>query len=539
MGDIGELVKTSGLSAKKPVPKKLVNAKLVTGSWNRLVFGKPGTPKGAVDRAAYVICVLEQFHHSLKRREIYAPASSRWRDPRACLLTGKKWAAAKPAVLTALRLPEDPTVLLARHETELDTMYRDVAARLDANTAVTVDDVNRLHVAALDALDEPPSLIDLRRRVAKMLPAVDIGELILEVMAWHPKMVEAFHSVTGGEPRMGDLQVVLAAALTAHALNIGYSPITASGQLTRDRISHVDQNYLRMETYALANTPLIEAQADIELAQAGGGGMVAAVDGMRFVVPVKTIHARPNPKYFSRGKGSTWLNLVNDQSAGLAGMVVSGTPKDSLHFIDLLYRQEGGQIPDILVTDMGSYSDVVFGLVHLLDKQYRPAPADLPDERLWRTDPAADYGALNSAARGRLDLDRAARHWPEMLRVVGSIHTGEVRAFDVMRILQRDGSPTPLGDAFAHYGRVFKSRHLLTYFDDEGYRRDIKGIRNLQEGRHSLAKHLFHGKLGKIYKAYQAGMEEQLGALGLVLNCVTLWNTRYMNAALLASRPCS
>jgi hypothetical protein len=27
-------------------------------------------------------------------------------------------------------------------------------------------------------------------------------------------------------------------------------------------------------------------------------------------------------------------------------------------------------------------------------------------------------------------------------------------------------------------------------------------------------------------------MKEQLGALGLVLNCVTLWNTAYMDAAL-------
>ena len=27
-------------------------------------------------------------------------------------------------------------------------------------------------------------------------------------------------------------------------------------------------------------------------------------------------------------------------------------------------------------------------------------------------------------------------------------------------------------------------------------------------------------------------MEDQLGALGLVLNCVVLWNTCYMNAAL-------
>ena len=27
-------------------------------------------------------------------------------------------------------------------------------------------------------------------------------------------------------------------------------------------------------------------------------------------------------------------------------------------------------------------------------------------------------------------------------------------------------------------------------------------------------------------------MEDQLGALGLILNCIVLWNTRYMNAAL-------
>jgi hypothetical protein len=29
--------------------------------------------------------------------------------------------------------------------------------------------------------------------------------------------------------------------------------------LARDRLSHVDQNYLRAETYAAANAPLIEA----------------------------------------------------------------------------------------------------------------------------------------------------------------------------------------------------------------------------------------------------------------------------------------
>jgi len=43
---------------------------------------------------------------------------------------------------------------------------------------------------------------------------------------------------------------------------------------------------------------------------------------------------------------------------------------------------------------------------------------------------------------------------------------------------------------------------------------------------------IFHGKKGELYQRYHKGMEDQLGALGLVLNCVVLWNTFYIDAAL-------
>jgi TnpA family transposase len=49
----------------------------------------------------------------------------------------------------------------------------------------------------------------------------------------------------------------------------------------------------------------------------------------------------------------------------------------------------------------GSYSDLVFGLVHLLGMSYRPQLADLPDQQLWRINPDAGYGPLDTAARGR------------------------------------------------------------------------------------------------------------------------------------------
>ncbi len=107
-----------------------------------------------------------------------------------------------------------------------------------------------------------------------------------------------------------------------------------------------------------------------------------------------------------------------------------------------------------------------------------------------------------------------------------------------MRMLQRGGSPTQLGIALAHFGRLFKTLHVLSYVDAEPYRRDIKRMRNLQEQRHGLAKHVFHGRKGELYKSYQEGMEDQLGALGLVINCIMLWNTVYLDRILQRLRDC-
>lgn len=263
-----------------------------------------------------------------------------------------------------------------------------------------------------------------------------------------------------------------------------------------------------------------------------GGGLVASVDGLRFVVPVRTIHARPNAKYFGRKRGITWLNMINDQAAGLAAQVLSGTPRDSLHAVDVVLRQQGGVVPEAIITDTGSYSDIVFGLLHLLGRQYRPQLANLPDQRLWRIYPSAGYGPLDKAARGRIDLDRIERHWEDMCRIAVSIHTGEVSAHEVTRMISRDGQPSSLGHAVAHFGRIFKSLHVLRLADDEPYRREIKAQADLTEGRHDLARRIFHGRRGEMTRTYYNGMEDQLEALGLVLNCVVLWNTVYMDRAM-------
>ena len=79
--------------------------------------------------------------------------------------------------------------------------------------------------------------------------------------------------------------------------------IAGTDALTRYRLAHVDQHYLRPDCYRGANAVFIDAQAELGLARQLGGGLVAAVDGMRFVVPVRSVDARPNPKYLRRRIG--------------------------------------------------------------------------------------------------------------------------------------------------------------------------------------------------------------------------------------------
>jgi hypothetical protein len=55
---------------------------------------------------------------------------------------------------------------------------------------------------------------------------------------------------------------------------------------------------------------------------------------------------------------------------------------------------------------------------------------------------------------------------------------------------------------------------------------------NRHEGRHGLSRDTFHGRRGELRQRYREGQEDQLGALGLVVNVIVLWNTLYMDTAL-------
>ena len=146
-------------------------------------------------------------------------------------------------------------------------------------------------------------------------------------------------------------------------------------------------------------------------------------------------------------------------------------------------------------------------------------------ETLFDRWPRRTFGTYD---RHRINTNLITDNWDDVLRLAGSLKLGVVQATSIMRTLRIDDRPTKLAQAVAEPGRIDKSIHSLTYVDDESKRRRTLTQLNRGEDRHKLGRAVFHGKRGELRQRYQEGQEDQLGALGLVVNIIVLWNTLYI-----------
>lgn len=153
---------------------------VIDKAWQRYVVQKDGR----VDLRAYTFCVLSHLRTAIHRRDVFIRPSWRYADPQANTFSDAEWEATRPIVCRTLGLPPEPQPFLDSLTAELYKTYSEVAQRLPNNPDVRFEKVNgkaELILAPLDGLEEPPSLIQLRKLLADHFPRVDMAELVLEM----------------------------------------------------------------------------------------------------------------------------------------------------------------------------------------------------------------------------------------------------------------------------------------------------------------------------------------------------------------------
>lgn len=324
------------------------------------------------------------------------------------MLDGEHWKSVKANVCRTLGREETAENELKKLADQLDEAFRKTAGNLPDNAKVRIeceDGKESLTVENLDKLEESDSLILLRKTISSLLPKVDLSEVLFEIH-YQAGFSNEYAHISEEKSRVSDLSLSVCAVLLAEACNIGFEPIINKDipALTRSRLSWVKQNYVRAEKIIRANAKLVNEQTHIPLAQYWGGGEVDSADGLRFVVPIRTLNAGPNSKYFPVGRGITYYNFTSDQFTGFHGIVIPGTLRDSLYILEGLLENQTELNPLEIMADTAGVSNLVFGLFWLLGYQFSPRLADIGETNFWRIDPNADYGLLNNLSRHRIKM---------------------------------------------------------------------------------------------------------------------------------------
>jgi TnpA family transposase len=194
---------------------------------------------------------------------------------------------------------------------------------------------------------------------------------------------------------------------------------------------------------------------------------------MRFVIPVSTVHAGYNPRYFGRQRGSTLYTWMADTHASFHQTLIPGTERDSLHPLDGLFANQTSVRPETVSTDTAGASEIVFAVAWTVGYRYAPRLADLADHRLWATDRRADYGGLQGLARNRGNTSIISDQWDQICRLAASLEARTFTPSAILRSLQRGPNPSSLGRALAELRRVVKTLNVLDYCHDPFYRRAI------------------------------------------------------------------
>lgn len=502
--------------------------------WRPFVF-EGGRTDGPICRHGWELAALTALRDRLRSGDVYTEPSARYADPKSYLVPEDAWPGVRDEACAQLGLTASGRERVAERVRELRSLLGRVDGALrSGDRDVRIED-GHIVVPPFDAEALQPSAAALAAAVTDRLPLVNLPDLLIEVDAWTGFSRHLTHGGVTPLPPEGDALCHLYAAVLAQACNVPFTDMAQSAELAYDRLHYASTWHLREETLTSATDTLVNHQYRQPLAALWGSGTLSSSDGQRFPVRGKVRGATAIPRYFGYGRGITFYTWTSDQYSQYGTKVISTTVRDATYVLDEILDNETDLEVLEHTTDHAGYTDLVFALFDLLGMRFSPRLRDLGDTRVYRATGGLvgdfeRYPNLDGVLRGRVDLDRIAAGWDDLLRVAWSLKSGHVTASLLISKLQARPRQGRLTRLLQEYGRLAKTLHVLRCLESEAHRRRIGAQLNKGERLHQLRAWLTFGGDGKLRRKTEEGQSEQARCLNLVTNAVVVWNTRYIQA---------
>ncbi len=496
---------------------------LVPKAWRAWVLDADGR----VQRTRFELGLWFAARDALRAGRLFRPIGRRYADPAGFLMPGARWRADRHELAVTFGRTLDAAERLAELERDQQQALRRLQDAVDAGNGVRLVG-DRLELTQPDALEDSPAAARLRGWLDRLMPHIDITDLLAEVERWTGFLGQLTHA-GGATPRMGDLQQHLYAALLASGLNLGPTRMAECCPLSYRQLAWATEWYLGDEQLQAANAVLVDYLHQLQLAAHWGTGAFSSSDGQRSPARGRAARADAIAREFGHRRGA--LNLVNwvsDQYSQYGTKVVSVAEREAIHTLEaILYTQ----LPITEhTTDSHGATELVFALFDLLGLSFIPRLRDAGELRLPRL--GAPTGLpVDAVLRYRARPDRIRDQYDDLLRTAASLKRGWVPASLLITRLKNATPQSPLAAALGEYGRIVRANFLLLYCADPALRARIHGQLNKGETLHALRRHLVIGSRAQI-PADEDDHRRHALCLQILVNAVQIWNARYMTASI-------
>lgn len=490
--------------------------------------------EGTFKISLYKVFLFQQVAAAIKSGHLNLRHSYKYRPMDSYLIDKERWERDKPKLLERAGLTElaDPEPVLKTLDAALFRQYQETHAAANDNPHLSfrADGTFHIKTPALDASETDPLQEWFPQRHDVPLAQV------LDTVDRHCGTLKAFEHWQQTHITQTVSRPALLAGIMGLGCGIGIRKMARiSSRMTENELEHAVNWRFSLENIRAANDRVLKAMGRMELPnryRREADQLHTASDGQKFEVRGESLHASRSFKYFGQGQGVSAYTFVDERHFLWHSLVISASDRESAYVIDGLMHNDVVK-SDIHSTDTHGYTEVIFGLTHLLGFSFAPRIKGLGKQTLYIFRPknrANPEWKISPEKTIHTALIR--ENWDDLLRLAATLKLKENTASDIFRRLNSYSRQHALYQTLKAFGQIIKSLFILRYVNDVELRQAIEKQLNKVELSNRFARAV---AVGNPHEYTQAEKEEQEIAEGcnrLIKNSIICWNYLYLERQL-------
>jgi TnpA family transposase len=257
-------------------------------------------------------------------------------------------------------------------------------------------------------------------------------------------------------------------------------------------------------------------------------------DGQKFEVAGDSLNANYSYKYFGKGKGVSVYSFIDERHLLFYSTVISSSEREAGYVIDGLMNNEVVK-SDIHSTDTHGYTEIIFGMTHLLGYSFAPRIKDFKDKNLYCFDSETKKTFTEKGFKILPDSNKyinvkvIKENWDDVLRFIATVKLRETSASQLLKRLSSFSKRYKLYQALNEFGKIIRTIFMLKYIDDVKLRQAIEKQLNKVESANKFAKAVFFGNNQEFEYVTKEEQELAEGCKRLIENSIICWNYLYLS----------